>query len=99
MRDSPRLKTVVVALVVIDGGHDAVDDVVDVGVIAARGAVAEDGDWFTLADQFREFVNREIRALPWSIDCEKPQAHAAQSVEMRISVTKKFAGAFGCSVR
>ena len=38
----------VVALVVMDRSHDAVDDVVDVGVITARCAVAEDGDWFTL---------------------------------------------------
>jgi hypothetical protein len=34
----------------VDCGNDAVDDVVDVGVIAARGAVAEDWEWFALCN-------------------------------------------------
>src|SRR6185369_14933455 len=84
----------VIALVVIDRRHDAVDYVVDVGVIATCGAVAENRDWFTLGYEFGEFVNREIRALAWSIDCEKSKTDAAQSVEMRISMAEKFARAF-----
>ena len=40
------VEDVVVAVVVVDGGNDAVDDVVDVGVIAACSSVAEDWDWF-----------------------------------------------------
>src|SRR5215207_1287341 len=83
----------------MDGRHDSVDDVVDVGVIATRGAVAEDGNRLALADQFCEFVNREVRALSWTIDGEKTEAYAAQTVEMRVSVTEEFAGGFGCSVR
>src|ERR1043165_3356545 len=84
----------VASLVVADDGHDAVDDVVDVSVIATRTAVAEDGDWLTCSDQLCEFVNREVRTLSWSIDGEKAQADTAQPVEMRVSVTQQFAGAF-----
>jgi hypothetical protein len=44
-------------------------------------------------------VDREIGMLSWPIDGEKPQADTAQPVQMRIRMTKKLAGAFGCSVR
>jgi hypothetical protein len=37
-------------VVVINSGDDAIDDVVNVSVVAARRAVAEDRDWFARAD-------------------------------------------------
>ena len=100
--DSARLaevEDVEFGLVVMHRGDDAVDDVVNISVIATRGAVAENRNWFALADQFGELVNCEIGALSWSVDGEESKANAAQSVEMRISVTEKFARALCRRIR
>src|SRR6185369_5532993 len=76
-----KIENVVVAVVVVNGCYHAVNDVVDVGVIAPRAAVTEDGYRFALCDQLREFMNGKVGALSWSIDREKAQAHAAQTVK------------------
>src|SRR5690349_19016603 len=74
------VEDVVVAVVVVNGCCDAVDNVVDVGVIATRGAVTKDWYWFLLGDQVGEFMNCQVRTLSWSIDREKAQAHAAETI-------------------
>src|SRR6476620_5722940 len=77
--------------VVIDRGADALDDVVDVGVIAAGRSVAKNLNRLALGDQAGELMYRKVRPLPCSVDREKSQADSADVEEVRISMAQQFA--------
>src|SRR5215213_5125922 len=81
----------VVARVVINRGAHARDDVVYVGVVAPRRAVAEDGDGAARVNQFGELVNRQVGPLARAVDREEAQAHAPHAVEVRVGVAQKLA--------
>ena len=66
------------AFVVEAGGH-ALDDVVYVSVVAARGAVAELLDAAAFVDGFCERMDREVGTLARAIDGEKAEVDRAQA--------------------
>ena len=63
------------------GGH-ALDDVVYVGVVAARGAVAELLDTAPFVDGLRERMDGEVGALARAIDGEKAEVDRAEAEEV-----------------
>ena len=83
---------------VVEGGEDAGEDIVDVGVIAAGGAVAEDGDGFFLVDELHEFGDSQIRALSWAEDGEESEAGDGEAMEVVVGVADEFACFFGGGV-
>ena len=85
--------------VVFERGHRALNDVVDVSVIAARGAVAELVDRLAGMNAFGELMNGQIGTLARAVNREVTQRDDAHPVKMRISRTKKFAGDLGRGVR
>ena len=54
---------------------DAVDDVVDVGVVAPRLAVAVEGDRLVRLEAADEARDRHLGPLARAVDREEPQAH------------------------
>ena len=60
--------------VVGEAGAQALEDVVDVGVVAPRGAVAELVDRLAFPDRLGEGVDGEVGALARAIDGEEAQA-------------------------
>ena len=58
----------------MQGSQDAFNDVSDIGVVAARGAVAKYRDRLARFDQTHEFIDRQVRPLAWAIDREEAQA-------------------------
>ena len=95
---SPRLKTSQRAAGVGEAGDDALVDVVDVGVVAARGAVAELLDGPAFPDGFGEAVDGEVGALPRTIDGEEAQVDGAQAVEVRVVRAELFGSELGGGV-
>src|SRR5688500_19846149 len=93
-----QIKDLVIARIVVDSGAHSRNDVGDICVVPTGRAISEDWDRAALADQLRKFVNREVRALTRAIDCEEAQAHAANVVEMRVSVADEFPRALRRSV-
>src|SRR5262249_20060423 len=57
----------------VAGGKDALDDVVDPGVVAAGGAVAEEGERLSLEQLPRELVDGEVGALARAVDGEEAE--------------------------
>jgi hypothetical protein len=92
---SPRLKTSQSGALVGEAGGDALEDVVDVGVIAARAAVAELVDRLAGVDGFGERMDGEIGPLARTIDGEETQVDRAQAIEVRVVRAELFAGELG----
>src|SRR5918912_393764 len=67
------------------------DDVVNVGVVAPRRAVAEDGDGTARGDEARELVYGEVWALARAVDGEEAQGYAPQAPEVRVGVAEQLA--------
>src|SRR5450432_2550401 len=83
----PEINHFVVASVVIDRRTHSRNDVVDVGVVTTRQAIAKYRDRFSRADQTSEFVNGQVGSLPRSVHRKEAQTDTANAVEVRISVT------------
>ena len=92
--DSPRLNTSYIDAVVIDRRTDTLNDVVDVCVIAPRRSVAEYLDRFSLGDQPREFMDREIGSLPCSVNGKESETDSSNIEKMRVGVAEKLARRF-----
>ena len=85
--------------VVVDRGAEAGHDVADVGVVAARRAVAEDRDRLAGEHQLRELVDGEIGALPRAVHGEEPQRDEPDPVQVRVDVPEQLAADLGAGVR
>ncbi len=79
-------------------GHDALNDVVDVGVIASGTAIAVLIDRLAGHDVAGELGDGEVRPLAWAVDGEKAQADAADAVEVRVVRAELFARQLGGGV-
>ena len=64
----------------IAGGEDALDDVVDVRVVAAGAAVAEERDRLLRQHLARELVDGEVGPLAGAVDGEEAQRRDFQPV-------------------
>src|ERR1700704_458527 len=84
--------------VICECGHGALNDVVDISVIAAGGAITELVDRLAGVDFFCELVNGQIGALARAVNGEITQRDDAQFVKMRIGRTKEFGGELGRSI-
>ncbi len=80
------------------GVQDSLHDVVDVGVIAGGGAVAEHGDGMALGDALHEAADGEVGALARAEDGEEAQQRNWLFGEMHVRVREKFARAFAGGV-
>src|SRR5688572_24770453 len=87
-----------VAVAVLQGGDDAGDRVVYVGVITTGRTVAEYRDGLAGADQPRELVDRQVGALPRAVDREETQAKHGQFVQVPEGVTQQLARPLGGGV-
>ena len=74
----------------MERSEDTLDDVGDIGVVPACGAVAKDRDWLAGFDQTDEFIDRQIGALTWAIDRKEAQAEKADAIEVAINVPQQF---------
>ena len=79
-------------------GHDALNDVVDVGVIASGTAIAVLVDRLAGHDVAAELRDGEVRPLAWAVDREKAQADAADAVKVRIVGAELLARQLGGGV-
>ena len=82
----------------LERGLDAVDDVVDVGVVAPRAAVAVEGDRLVRLEAADEPGDRHLRPLPRAVDGEEAQADGRQAVEVVRSEDVQLAGPLGRGV-
>ena len=80
-------------------GDDAVNDVADVGIIAFRGAIAENRDRFAGAEEFGEFVNRQIRPLTRAVNREEAEHHHVHAINIMIHVAEGFTRQLAGGVR
>ena len=62
--------------------HDALDDVVDVGEVAAMVPVVEDVDRLAREDALREQEQRHVRPAPRAVHREEAQARDRQREEV-----------------
>ena len=85
--------------VVFQRGHRPLNDVVDVSVIAAGGAVAKLVDRFAGMNFSRELMDREVGPLPRAVNGEVAERHHPHFVEMRIGRAEKLARDFCRCVR
>ena len=76
--------------VVFERRRRPLDDVVDVGVVAARRAVTELIDRFVRMNFLRELMDREIGTLSRPVNGEIAQRDDSNFVEMRVSRAEKF---------
>ena len=82
----------VMARTAFDRADDPVDDVANVGIIPAAGAVTEHRHRQALVDQPGKLRDREIRAIAWAIGREEPQSRHRQSVQVVKRVGQELAG-------
>src|SRR5262245_58237514 len=68
--------------VVVNCGTNSGEDVINIGVVAARCAVTENWNWLPLANELRKLVNCEIRTLSCTVHRKEPQADATHFVKM-----------------
>src|SRR5262249_53882001 len=89
-----KIKDVIHRAIVIERSHGALNDVIDVGVIALCGAIPKLIDRLTGVNASRELMNRQIRPLSRTVNSEIPQRYDPHLVEMRVRRAKKFASNF-----
>ena len=82
----------------VGGADHALDDVVDIGEVAAVAAVVEDLDRAALEDGVGEFHRRHVGPAPGAVDREEAQAGAGQAVEMGVGMRHQLVGALGGGV-
>lgn len=83
----------------VQARHDAIDDVRDVGVVAARRPVAVHRNGLAGEQLARELVDSQVGPLARAVDGEKPQAVHRHVVEVVIGVGDQLARALRGSVR
>ncbi len=82
----------------VRGADHALDDVVDIGEVAAVAAVVEDLDRAAREDGVGEFHRRHVGPAPGAVDREEAQARAGQAVEMGVGMRHQLVGALGGGV-
>ena len=95
----PEIKDVPPRAVVIQRRDRALNNVVNVSVIALSRAIAELIDRLVGQNLASELMNRQIGTLPRSVNRKETQRHHPHLVEVRKRRTKEFAGYFGGSIR
>ena len=88
------IKDVIQWAIVIERGHRALNDVIDVGVIALRAAISKLIDRLPGVNAPGELMNRQIGTLPRAVNSEIPQRYDPHLVKVRIRRAKKFASNF-----
>ncbi len=76
----------------LGAGHDSVENVGDVGVVAGGGAVAKNRDGFSGGDEPGEFVDGEVGALARAVHREETEHDDIEAVNVVIDVAEGFAG-------
>ena len=82
----------------VEDSDDALDDIVDVGEVAPVPAVVEHVDGAVLEDVASEPEQRHVRAAPWSVDGEEPQAGGGDRVEMAVAVRHQLVRLLGGAI-
>src|SRR5439155_5971241 len=85
------IKHIVERATVIQHGHRALNDVIDVGVIAPRATISKLIDRLAGVNAPGELMNCQIGTLPRAVNSEIPQSDNPYLVKVRIRRTKKFA--------
>src|SRR5262249_3574826 len=93
------IKDIIQRTVVIERSHRALNDIIDICVIAPRGAISKSINGLAGVNATGELMNRQIWTLPWAINREISQRDDAHLVKMRVGRAKKFACDFCRAVR
>ena len=83
----------------VDGAHDAVHDVVDVGVVPARAPVTELLELEAAGHAIDELEGGHVRPAAWSVDREETQSGDVEPVEVVVGVRQELACLLGRGVR
>jgi hypothetical protein len=81
------------------GTQDPLNDIVDVGVVATRGAIAELPDRTAILNGISKAVNGEIGALSRPIDGEKTEGDDPESIEIHKITAELLSGNLGSGIR
>ena len=82
----------------VERANDAVDDVVDVGVVAPGRAGAVERHRLAARQQVGELGDRHLGPLRRAVDGEEAQAGRAQAVEVVVVEAEQLAGPLGRGV-
>jgi hypothetical protein len=93
------IKDVIHWAIVIERGHRALNDIINVGVIAPRAAISKLIDRLPGVNAPGELMNRQIGPLPRTVNSEIPQRYDPHLVKVRVRRAKKFAGNFCRAIR
>src|SRR5262249_26495673 len=80
------------------GAHNALYDIIHVGVIPLRSPITKDRDRLPCGYEPGKLVDGKIGTLIGTIHRKKAQAGHTQTIQMRVSITEQLTGAFGGSV-
>mmetsp|Transcript_19979 Transcript_19979/g.42992 ORF Transcript_19979/g.42992 Transcript_19979/m.42992 type:complete len:311 (-) Transcript_19979:479-1411(-) len=75
--------------------HDAIANIINVGVIAAAGAVTKLLQGLSTANLVNELEGCHVGSAAGSIDGKEPQAGYIQPIQMMVGVSQQFTGLFG----
>ena len=79
----------------LDGCQHAVENIVDPGVVARAGSVAEKLDGLVVGDEPGELVNRQVGALARAVHGEEAQAGDRRAVQVVLGEGEQFARPLG----
>lgn len=83
---------------IVHRSDNSADDIVNIGVIPAGRAVAEQLDRLVFDDFGGELMNSQVRSLPWPVYGEKSERHDRQIEAVTVAPADRFAGRFRCPV-
>merc|ERR1712087_334416 len=83
----------------VNGADDTVDNVGNVGVVAAGGTVSVLLHFNTTVDAVGEFEWRHVGSSSWSVDGEESESSDIQLVQVVVGVGQQFASFLGSSIR
>ena len=82
----------------VNGTNGTVDNVRNVGVVAARGTVAELLHFYSTVDSISELERSHIRSSTGTVDSEESETSDLQLVQVVVSVGQQLASFLGCGV-
>src|SRR4029077_13407364 len=82
----------------IERGHGALDDIINVGVIAPRASISKLIDRLPGVNPPGELMNGQIGTLSRAVNSKIPQRYDPHLVKVRIRRAKKFASNFRSAV-
>src|SRR5690606_36569466 len=84
---------------VLHSSPDAINDIIDVGVIPPGGAVTKQRKGLSPKHHARELMNGQIRALPRPVHRKETQGDEPYPIQMAVNVTHQLPAHLGAGIR